>query len=176
MNILHQLEKKMLQWAKGLQHLPKGGRRWLGQNIWWIILIIVCISALQAFFGILGLFGQLSALGTLQQHYLVNPVVQTWAIVTFSVSLFFSIIVTVLQALAIQPLRERIKKGWVLLFASWVVSVIALGVNAVLTLNVIGFILTILFGAIFMAVYGYILFEIHGEFAHTTKARKAKKA
>lgn len=174
MEFLTQIERKVLEWTKGLVHLPKSARTWLGENVWWIVAVIVVISAIAALFSLVGLIGILS-LDTVARAYYASSVFTTWALVTGVIGLFFTVVEVILMGMAVQPLKAKQKKGWVLLFATWLVGVVAVVVNAILTLNPLGFILGMIFGAIWSAIIGYFLLEIHGEFAHVEKSRGTKK-
>lgn len=167
MDVLHKFEKRLLQWLKNVPHLPIGVRKWLGENIWWIVLAGVVIGSIWAVLLFFQIMANIAFLGTTGATYHLNPVfVSPWVIVTGFVSLFFSVITILLSAFAIQPLKARMKQGWVLLFIVWLVNVVAIVVGAILSLNPLIFIFNLLFGAIFAALVGYLLFEIHGQFAH----------
>lgn len=175
MEFLTQIERRVLEWTKGLAHLPKPARVWLGENVWWIVAVVVVISTIAALFTLVGLIGILSVVGTIAQAYYASSVFTTWALVTGLVGLVFSIAEVILMGMAVQPLKAKQKKGWVLLFATWLVGIVAVVVNSILTLNPLGFILGVIFGAIWSAVIGYFLFEIHGQFAHTENSRGSRK-
>lgn len=176
MDFLSKLERTVLRWLKDVPHLPEVARRWIGNNIWWITLIGAILSAIGVIGGLIGVLGVASVLGTAAISYYPNAAFITWAIVLGIVALVFSIIDAVLLALAVSPLKAKQKKGWVLLFAVWLVGVISVVVNSILSLNVIGVITGLLFGAIWIAISGYFLFEIHGQFAHTEKSKGVKEA
>jgi len=175
MEFLNKLEKTVFGWFKAVPDLPANGRKWLGDNVWWIVLI----GAILTGFGVLGALASIATLvsvfGTVAASYYATTTITTWAIVTSIIGLVFSVLEVVLLAVAIQPLKEKQKKGWVLLFATWLLGGIAVVVNSILSLNPIGFTIGILFGALWIAVTGYFLFEIHGQFAHVERSRGVKK-
>ena len=176
MEFLSKIEKTVLGWFKTVPDLPAGGRKWLGDNIWWIVLIAAILTALSAL-GTLGtITTRMSLLGSLAATYYVSSATTSWLIVADFVSLGFLVLQAILLIVAIQPLKEKQKKGWVLLFVSWLVSGIAVVVNAVLGLSVFGFIFAVIFGAVWLAIIGYFLFEMHGQFAHVERSRGVKKA
>jgi len=174
MEFLNKLEEKVFGWFKAAPNLPNDVRKWLGENVWWIIIIGVILNGINILRGFAALEEQLSLRGTVAGSYYVSSATSDWSIVTISVSLVFLIIEVILLFLAVKPLREKQKKGWVLLFAAWLVSAIALVANAALTLGVFSFIITILFGAVWLAITGYFLFEIHGQFAHVERSKGIK--
>lgn len=178
MEVLAKFERTVLGWLKGIPHLPINARKWLGENVWWIVVIFTVLAGLGILALLLTVFGHIAALTSPYVAYFASSTFVVWAIVTTLVSLVFLVIQGLLLAFAINPLKEKQKKGWVLLFGVWLVGVISIVVSAVLTLNPLSFITNIIFGALWLAVSGYFLFEIHGQFAHVERSKgvKAKKA
>lgn len=178
MEALSKLERTILGWFKDLPHLPSNVRKWLGDNVWWFAIVGVVLMAITVLVLLSSLFASLSAFGSPVISYYASPTFLGWIIVTTSVSLAFVALECLLLALAVTPLKEKQKKGWVLLFASWLVGIIYTVVSAILTLNVLTVIGTIIFNAIWIAIGAYFLFEIHGQFAHTERSKgvKGKKA
>lgn len=176
MDILHKFEKKVLSWFKSAPNLPDGARKWLGDNIWWITLIGLILTVVSLLSLLAGLNERVALLNSVVASYYTSSTVMSWAIVTAIVSSVFLILQGILLAMAIQPLKQKQKKGWVLLFGSWLVAGLAVVVSAVLTLSVFSFIINILFGAVWLAVIGYFLFEIHGQFAHVERSKGVKSA
>lgn len=172
MEFISKLESTIGGWVKNVPHLPASGQRWLGQNVWWIVLIGAILAGIGILFAIGGIFTLIALLSAVSATYYVTGVAGIGAlgIVGAIVALVFLIIQALLLALAVGPLKARLKKGWVILFAAWLVNVLGVVVNSVLTFSVGGFIVGILFGAVGIAISGYFLFEIHGQFAHATKA------
>jgi len=176
MELISKLEKTVLGWAKNVPHLPATAQKWLGLNIWWIVLIVAIISAI-AFLSVLNnLFKYISLLGTSSSAYYINASYANVAVMNTAITLVFIGVITALLGFSIQPLKDRQKKGWVLLFFAALVQALSIIVNAVLSFSVGGFIVEILFGAIIMAIVAYFITEIHGEFAHPVKKVPAKKA
>jgi len=176
MDIVTKLENLVLGWVKGLPHLPQAAQKWLATNVWWIALVGAILTGISLLISLGTLFTAVSILGTVAASYYAASSFTTWTIVTALVSLAFTIGQGLLLAVAVQPLKALQKKGWVLLFLSWILGIIALVVNAVLTLNPFSFIFAVIFGAVWVAISGYFLFEIHGQFAHVSKSTGVKKA
>lgn len=177
MEAVGKLEQIIKKWLKDVPHLPVGVRKWMGDNIWWIVVVATVLSGI-AIIGFIGAI--LSYIGTLASpivSYYASATFVSWLIVTTAVGLFFTVVGFFLMAFAITPLKEKQKKGWVLLFVAWLVAAVAMVVGAILTLKPLGFIGNLIFGSLWVAVTGYFLFEMHGEFAHVerTKGAKAKK-
>ncbi len=175
MDVLLKLERMVQGWLKGLPHLPVGVRQWLGSNIWWIAAIGAVLSGLAAFTLMISLFTNLSALTTPFVSYYASPTFVTWVIIKTIITLVFTVLECVLLAMAITPLKEKQKKGWVLMFAVLLLGVLSAVVSAFLTLSVFSFIISIIFSAIWLAVSAYLLFEIHGEFAHVEHSKGTKR-
>lgn len=176
MELLTKLEHLVLKWAKSVPHLPPVARKWLGTNVWWIALIGAIVTGIIILFSLIGLLGLLSVMGTVGASYYATSTFTAWAVVTVLVSLVFAVLEGLLLFAAINPLKAKQKKGWVLLFALWLLSAVAVVVNAILTLNPFGFIGGLLFGALGLAISGYFLVEIHGEFAHVERSKGVKHA
>ena len=172
MKLLHKIETTVAGWLKGVPHLPAAGQKWLATNIWWLALIAAILTGISLLVAVTGLFSLLAIVGTYVATYYVSEAVSAWAIITTLISIAFMAVSVVLLAMAITPLKELKKKGWVLLFMVWLLEVVSVVVSAVLTLNVAAAIISLLFGGIFLAIIGYFLFEIHGQFALPKKATK----
>jgi len=177
MQLLQKLETLIHGWVKNVPHLPEGARRWLGINIWWIVLIGVIISGLVAMVALFGVFALMTLIGSVSSVYYVNGTeFAAWGVIAGLVNLAIAAFVLVLMILSITPLKAVQKKGWVLLFAAWLVNVVGAVIGAILAFNPFTFIFSLLFTAVFVAVSGYFLFEIHSQFAHEAKVvtKKAK--
>lgn len=182
MQLLHKQETLIHGWVKNVPHLPDNARKWLGTNIWWIVLIGAIISGISLLFALFGIFALMQLIGSVSSVYYVNGTgFAAWGIVTGVITLVISAFALVLTALSITPLKEKQKKGWVLLFAAWLVNVAGSVIGAILAFNPFTFIFSLVFTAVFAAIAGYFLFEIHSQFAHeakivsTTRKKTAKK-
>ncbi|UTX51438.1 hypothetical protein KI440_00540 [Candidatus Saccharibacteria bacterium TM7i] len=172
MDLLKKLEHTIAGWLKSVPHLPAEGRTWLGNNIWWIVIIgaVACGLAIISTLGVL--FGSMALFGAVGLPSYVASTVVAWGIVHSLVALVFLVVQGILFVTAIQPLRAKVKRGWVLLFATLLVGALSIVLNAVLTLSIGDFIVSILMGAIGLAIGAYFIFEIHGEFAHDERLKK----
>lgn len=170
--ILNELERKIFEWLKVVPSLPVSARRWLGVNAWRAVFVLAIISGLGALFAFFNLAATIGLTGvTAGSSYYVVKTTTSILILRDAVSTFFWMAQAILLAMAVVPLKERQKKGWVLLFISILVLVAAAVIEAVLTLNVFSMILSLMFNAIIIAVLTYLVFEIHGEFAHVQKSK-----
>jgi len=169
MEYINKLEKVVLGWAKDVPHLPVVARKWLGTNVWWIVLICAILSGISFLISVSNLFNQLSLLNAPSNAYYVTSDYTSIAILHIVVSAVFILVSGLLLALAVQPLQNKEKKGWVLLFVTLILEALSVVVNSVLTFSVVGFVLGILFGAIALAIVAYFVFEIHDQFGRREK-------
>lgn len=158
--------------SAGLPHLPKSGQKWLGDNAWWLALI-------GAVFSVLGLI----ALVPLFLAALAITSIATTATLGYSavattysglywlaalISIVSYIATTVLLIMAISPLKVKAKRGWQLLFWSYLINFAFAVVSDLISLSIFGII-----GAVIVtAIAGYFLFEIRGEFGAAKKLAK----
>lgn len=177
MEFINTLETTIGRWLKNVPHLPIAGQKWLATNVWWIVLVGAILTGVSLLFAIGGLLTLISLLGAVSSvYYVAGAGITAWSIVVAVIGLVFTVIQGILLAIAVQPLKAKQKKGWVILFASWLVGTLSVVLGAVMSGSIFGFISGILFGAIGIAISGYFLYEIHGQFAHvkTVSAVKTK--
>lgn len=171
MNVISKLEKVVLGWAKNVPHLPPVAQKWLGANVWWVAAVGAVISAIAFLFVLAGVFTLVSLIGAASSaYYVVGSNYSSLAIMGGIVSLVFLAANAALLGLAVKPLQNMHKKGWVLLFVTLLVEALSVLVRAVLSFSVVGFIISILFGAIGLVIGAYFIAEIHGQFSHPAKA------
>lgn len=175
MELLSKLERTVAGWLKDVPHLPIGARKWLGENIWWIALVGAILTGIAVIVTASEVFGYIGRYNSPAISYYVSTAFVGWLLVTTSVSLVFMTIQGILLAASVTPLKDKQKKGWVLLFATWLVGVISSVVAAVLTLNAFSIIGSLIFSALWAAIGAYFIFELHGEFAHTEKSAGTKR-
>lgn len=174
METIKKLENMVAKVAKDAPHLPEGGRKWLGTNVWWIVAAGVGIGALASLIGFIDLFRRISIVNSFTSYLPVGSIT-AWATTVAVVSLIFVVVQIALLAFAIQPLRQQQKRGWTLLFVTSLVSAVAIIVNAILSLDALAFVVTILFGAVILAAVLYLTFEIRSQFdASAAKPKPAK--
>lgn len=166
MEIIRKLETLIAGWLKSVPHLPKNGQKWIAENAWWIVLIGVIVSGVALLTMLIGVLTAVAFVGTTASYYgyVITQSYTGWWLVSAIVSLILLALSTVLMALAIGALRGMRHKGWMLLFASLLVSAISVIVGVILSFNPVGFVTGLIFGAIWIAVGTYFLFEIRGYF------------
>lgn len=158
MESIRKLESTVAQWYEKAPHLPVKGQVWLAKNIWWIGLIGVVLGAFGVVSVLAVTFWASTAIGVYGGA--AGVVVGSLAFVAVLVALVFSILLLVLLAMAIMPLKEGKKKGWDLLFICVLLNLASTVVGFLLSFN-IG---SLLAGVISVAITGYFLFEIHSYF------------
>jgi hypothetical protein len=174
MEFMKKLETTLAGWYKQVPfHFPPNGRKWLTENVWWLVLIgvVVSVLALVSMFKLMMYANDLtSQYQAIAGYYGVRD--KSWSYnAALWLSVVFGVVILVIEAMAIQPLKALRARGWYLLFAAMLVGAVAAVVNAVVSYD-----LSSLIGAVIgFAVGGYFLFEIHpfGPLkARTTKADK----
>lgn len=173
--MVRKLETTLAGWFKQVPfHLPAGGRTWLTNNAWWIVLVGAILSALAA---LASVQAYLWAEGVTRQYrdavayYGITPAAGSSLDMTAVwVSLAFYVAVILLEVMAISPLKRRQKKGWDLMFMAMLVSALSGVVAAVLTVSVSGLLGT----TVGLAIGGYFLFEVHSNFSKAHSAKEAK--
>ena len=174
MEFISKLEKIVLGWAKDVPHLPVRGQKWLGVNVWWITAVGAVVSFIGAIYSLATVFRLVALLGAPSNSYYVTSDYTGIAIMTALVSLVFLVANGILLTLAVKPLQDMHKKGWVLLFMTLLVEALSIVIHAVLSLSIAGFIVSILLGVIGLAVGAYFIAEIHSQFGHRTKEADKK--
>ncbi|MDB5179461.1 MAG: hypothetical protein JWN12_93 [Candidatus Saccharibacteria bacterium] len=174
MEYISKLEKLVLGWAKNAPHLPAAGQKWLGANVWWIALVGAIISGIAILVSLGAIVTLIGTLGAPSNAYYVTSDYTSLAIMTAIVSFVFLVANGILLALAVKPLQEMQKKGWVLLFLTLLVEALSVVVHAVLSFSVVGFIIGIIFGAVGLAISAYFIAEIHDQFGHRARATVKK--
>jgi hypothetical protein len=166
MENVRKLEVMMASWYKNMPHLPKNGQKWLAENIWWLMLVLVVIGAMGVASVIMATFFAGVLLSTIGP---VGAAVGGIALVAVIVTMLFSIVILVLSAMAVSPLRMLLKKGWTLLFIVILLQVAAHVASFLLGFNLI----TLIWNLFFTAVAAYFLFEIRDLFVATRAKKKA---
>jgi len=172
MEVLSKAEKVVLEWVKDVPHLPSTTQKWISQNVWWIALIFAVIGGIGVLYVVPDIFLLIMKWETASQAQFVITTFIEFAIAKQIISLVLSLLIVVVLALAVSPLRRQQKKGWVLLFLALLLEAILVVVGALLSLSIFGFIVGVIFGGIFLVALAYFLFEIHGRFNHVAQSSR----
>lgn len=156
-----------------LPHLPKEAQKWLANNVWWLALVGAILSVL-GLLAIVPLFLLSLSITTIA----VGAVGAVGYSGIFWLSALISVVsyvaTTVLLFMAVNPLKTKAKRGWQLLFWSYLINFGLAVVSNLVVLNIVS-VITSLIGA---AIAGYFMYEIRGYFGahHKVDAKKAHGA
>lgn len=136
---MDQLEAQLVEISKGLPPLPESLRLGFVKFTPWImtIFLILTLPLILAVLGLGALLAPLAFLGGVEAGW------------QYFISLAFSIVLVVIEIMAIPKLFKRMRLGWQLSFYSRLISFI----HSLLLYNIIG-------GIIWTAVELYVLFQI----------------
>ena len=177
MESIHKLENTIEGWLKPLPHLPANWRKWLSENVWWIVLVGVILSVI----GVIMIIGMImtavaaigvastivtSTFGTVGVN--IAPEYTVWWYIATILSVVSLVVTIIIEAMAISPLKVLDKKGWDLMFIAYLIGIALSVVSAVLTLTIINLIGT----AIGAAIGAYFLFEIRSHFKQAAIVKK----
>lgn len=159
MQQLAPLEDAIAKVHKDLPHLPKGLTKWLVENAWWLVIIGVALGV----FAVLGTIATMLA-GSLLVGALVGAAMGGALFLSSTISLLVMAATIVLEAMAIQPLKDKQKRGWNLLFLASLVGIagglVSLLVGAFVGGNPFGVVTGIFWTAVGAAISFYVLFEL----------------
>jgi hypothetical protein len=167
MESMHKFEKQIEEWLRPLPHLPTDWRKWLANNVWWIVLVGVILSVIGVLIIAGALLTAFALIGTVTTVYGVNVVNQSyssWWYVASVVSLLFLIATLVIEAMAISPLKSQKKKGWDLLFITFLLGIASSIVSVFLGLFTGSMFSSLLGGIVGAVISAYFLFEIRSYF------------
>lgn len=170
MESLKKLEKTVGGWLKDVPHLPAGVSKWLAENAWWLTIISVVLGG----FAILGILGTIALLGSVTAVYggaVAGAAVAGTVLFGLFVVLAMLVIMVVLEAMAISPLKSLQKRGWDLIFLVTLISLVFGIVGSLLSYDFFGIIRSVL-GA---GVACYFLFEVVQYFKPTADKKVAAK-
>jgi hypothetical protein len=159
MESLHKLEDMVEKWLKPLPHLPENWRKWLAENAWWLTLIGVILSVIGIFL-LLGPLLFVTAVTTSVYGVVVAETHTGLYMLAIWVSLALLVVVTIIEAFAISPLKALSKKGWDLLFLALVIEVVSSLVSAVLNISI----MSLISAAISAIIGAYVLFEVRSHY------------
>ncbi len=170
MDTVKSIEKQLIELNKGLPKLPTGLTKWLA-DYGWIIVLIGVIFAIMALVTLVPLllvaFGVSTAVGVgnLFGGYGFSPLIGSLAWLSMSVSFVNFVILIILEAMAVTPLKNKQYRGWQLIFIAYLIS-LALGViTSIVTANIS----SLLTNLVVFAIGAYVLFQIRPHFVPHAK-------
>jgi hypothetical protein len=167
MSVVTKIETMVAGWLKPAPHLPKGGQKWIAENVWWIALI----GLVASIFGIFAIIAGLIAVATFAPlvDYYGTTVSRSYngaSAISLVISLVLFIAQIALLAMSLKPLRMLQSRGWDLLFLMLLLNAVSVVLNTLFSPNPVAFISSLLFGAIGLAIGAYFTFEIRSYFVH----------
>jgi hypothetical protein len=172
---LNKLENIIEDWLKPIPHLPNIWRQLISNNVWWLVVIVVVGSSI----GILELINEIinitpyPMMELYNDHYIYRYS-NEWHVLALTIDLLFSIAITAVSAMAIQPLRNRERRGWSLLFIAYIIGIASQVTSILICFGILSFIPRVILSAISAVVGAYLLFEIRTHFNTLTISSNKK--
>jgi len=168
MENIRKLESLVASWYKNMPHMPQRGQKWLAENVWWIVLVWVILTAM----GVVGMLMATLFAGTILSVFgPVGTALGGIAFVIVTITMLFSIALIVLGAMAVSPLKLLRKKGWMLLFIMILISVASDVLTFLFNFNFF----SLVWGVLFAAVIAYFLYEIRSYFGAAERKKVPAK-
>lgn len=169
MELLHKVEDAMGEWYKKLSlHLPEKARKWLGDNVWWIVVvgliasIFLVFSSLQVLFWAESIVRQTNELAVALG--VTSPASGVYHVAVW-ISLITFVITIIIEAMSIKPLRLKKRSGWDLLFLAMIVGFVGNLLSGLFNGSIIASIIGVVVG---LAIGGFFMFEIRSQFTPIT--------
>ncbi len=167
MEMTKRAEAIFVTWHKNSPvHLPDTVRKWLATNSWWLVIIGIVLSVISAISSLNLLMRADSTIREIQNFATTlgitvpsvgaNHIIGTW------ISVATIIVMLVVEAKAIQPLKVQKKAGWDLMFLAFLIGLIGMTISGVVEGALTSTIIGLLIGG---GIGGFILFEIRHYFA-----------
>ncbi len=157
LNMAHGFEKTLEIFFTQFPHIPEGGRKVIADILPWVALVFGMLGIIGALLG-----GVLSAFATL--------FASVYALLGF-LTVIISLAVAVLEILAFQPLKEKMKKGWNYLYYGLLLSALSTIISVAGSLTSLGGTLYmggvmagLIGGVLGFIIGGWILFEVRSYF------------
>ena len=169
MKQITRLEEWMNGHFKTYPHLPNEIKHWFASNIWWLVAIIIALIGISALSALVQILSHFFYVGT---YYFSTSYYDTTTFIVYStiraaLALFFAIIQILIFVYALKPLKNKEKKGWVLLFIAFLVNALAKLVDSIMMFDAMMFVFEFALSCVWYIAVFYILFEIRTKFSHT---------
>ena len=173
MESIHKLEDTIEGWLKPLPHLPTNWRKWLTENVWWLVLIGVILSVIGTIMLVMAVIAAMAVVGSVTSVYGVYGVnvVQSYSGFWYVASIISAVLLVatiIIEAMAISPLKVQNKKGWDLMFIAYLIGIASSVISAVLNMQLFN----LVSAAIGAAIGAYFLFEICSYFKQAAVVKK----
>lgn len=158
-DIIEKIELYLAQLHKNMPHLPQGGRKWMADNVWWIMLIAAILGGIGVLaLVMLTLLGSIFVAGAV---FLFSAKFGGPALLIAVIIVALTILNFVVSIMAVKPLKTHLKSGWLLLAASLAISFTA----AILTDLIKQDPTAVIKEIIFLGIGAYVIFEIREYFS-----------
>jgi uncharacterized membrane protein YfcA len=106
-----------------MPHLPENARRWLSDNLWWIVLMAALFGAFGvAILVLITLLGGVFLAGAV---FLFSAKFGGLALLLMTAAVGLMVTNVIVSIMAIKPLQAKVKRGWNLLCLSLVIGFVA---------------------------------------------------
>lgn len=156
MEWLSEAEAKVGELYRNVPHLPKTWREWLADNVWWLVIIFVAFNAIAAL-GLASYLFNFSWYTELEARFQELGVGHLVGFVAF----IGTAAAAVAGAVAVGPLRAKLKSGWDWLFVAGLILVASAALRSILVVSLYG----LLVAALQALIGFYFIFEIRQYFA-----------
>jgi hypothetical protein len=169
---ISKIENTFTEWLKPIPHLPSNVRKWLAENVWWIMLVGVIMSVFSALILLVSIaaLGSIMELNYANERFITVSTVGFWQALLSVVAFLYMIIFIIVVSSAINPLRHMQKKGWDILFMIFLLSVAYTAIDILLGSNFYTFIPNLLLGFVVTTTGAYLINEIRSYFKPVKKA------
>jgi hypothetical protein len=127
MENIKKIETQIEQWLKPLPHLPENGRKTISENLWWLSIVGAVLGAWATWSMIqVTYFAQsyLDAWSDLARQWGVDTGyhVTLWDNITVMGAAIFMVASIVLMVMSVKPLQGMKKRGWDIMFITYLLS------------------------------------------------------
>lgn len=158
--MIKDIDTKLKSLHESLPHLPVDARKWLARNAWWIVAAIVILGAVGLLQQARFMFGYGNIISPYTFYF--TP---AFAYTAFWISTITHLVVLIISAAAISPLKQNRFGGWQALLVAGIVG-LAGGLLAGILSPSTGSLVGLVIGTI---VYLYFLYEVRDEFSGDKK-------
>ena len=163
MSVLSDVELTIHKFLQSVPDLPKDSQKLLAENAWLFTLIGVFLAALSVPFYINLLQLALEVSPGFSGYFVSTGYGNPWTFAAV-VSVFFTVVASIIAATAISPLKQLERRGWEILFIVLVVNAVEVVFKSFIDFDLFGFFFAILVGLLGLGISAYFLFQIRPYF------------
>jgi len=155
---------KIEKWFTAFPHLPASGRKWLGENIWWLVAVAAVFSTIGSLVQINRLFSVISITSGSSPWAYYYIGYTWWSVIVALIAVVLFVVTTLVLWLAVKPLQNKTKRGWTILFLALLLELVAVVVPYVLEFSLYS-IIGVVTAIIGIGIGAYFMFEMRSQFA-----------